>query len=159
VPLPASAQRVQNALAGLGLDASVVELPSSARTAQEAADSVGTTVGQIVKSLVFLCDGEPVLALVSGSNRLDVARLGAVAGGEIARADAAAVREATGYAIGGVPPVGHATRLPTFIDEDLLAYETVWAAGGTPHAVFEIAPDVLARAASASVATLRDGAG
>ena len=126
----------------------------STRTAEEAAAAVGANVGQIVKSLVFLADGRPILALVSGANRLDTAKLAQIAGAKITRADADTVREATGYAIGGVPPVGLATPLPVYCDRDLLQYAEVWAAAGTPHAVFSIAPETLARITSAQIVDL-----
>ena len=123
-----------------------------ARPAVQAAAAVGCELGQIVKSLVFLCDGEAVLALTSGSNRVDTARLGAVLGGTIMRADADGVREATGYAIGGTPPFGHARPLRAVADRDLLVYDTVWAAAGTPDTVFELTPSALMRASGAEVA-------
>lgn len=151
-----SARRVATALEQLGLPAEIVEFSESTRTAEEAAAAVGSTVGQIVKSLVFLVDGQPVLALVSGANRLESAKLAAVAGGNVSRADANTVRAATGYSIGGVPPVGHATSLPTYIDRDLLGYETVWAAAGTPNAVFSIVPADLVRITGGAVADLAE---
>jgi prolyl-tRNA editing enzyme YbaK/EbsC (Cys-tRNA(Pro) deacylase) len=115
-------------------------------------------VGQIVKSLVFTLDGTLVMALVSGRNRLDEQRLAAALGGtEVGRADATGVREATGYAIGGVPPFGHPRSLPTAIDEDLLDYDEVWAAAGTPRDVFALAPGDLARLTGGTVAVLRTG--
>ena len=156
--LKPAAARVQEALREAGLDATVLELPDSARTAEEAAAAVGTTVGSIVKSLVFSAAGEPVLALVSGANRLDTEKLSALAGAPVGRADAEAVRAATGFAIGGIPPLGHATPLRTWCDRELLEHETVWAAAGTPHAVFAIAPAALVRASGAVVADLAAGA-
>jgi Cys-tRNA(Pro) deacylase len=124
-----------------GVDIVVHEHPDGARTAEDAAAAVGVDVGQIVKSLVFLVDDEVVIALVSGPNRLDEKLLAAAAGGDkVGRASADAVRAATGYAIGGVPPFGHHTELRTFVDEDLLAYDVVWAAAGTPRHVFPITP-------------------
>jgi prolyl-tRNA editing enzyme YbaK/EbsC (Cys-tRNA(Pro) deacylase) len=157
VTLPASARRVQEELHRLGLEVAVVETPDSARTAAEAAEAVGATVGRIVKSLVFLVGGQPTLALVSGANQLDTARLAELAGGPVERASADVVREATGFAIGGVPPVAHATALRIYCDRDLLAYDTVWAAAGTPKTVFEIAPAELVRVTGAEVADLRPG--
>ena len=130
----------------------ILRFPEGTRTAAQAAAAVGCELGQIVKSLVFLCDGEAVLALTSGSNRVDTARLGAVFGGTITRADADGVREATGYAIGGTPPFGHARPLRAVADRDLLAYDTVWAAAGTPDTVFELTPGELLRASGAEVA-------
>ena len=134
------------------------EFPEGTRTADDAARAIGVEVGQIVKSLVFTLDGALVVALVSGKNRLDEARLARALGGSVVRrADANGVRAATGYAIGGVPPFGHPTQLPTAIDEDLLTYDVVWAAAGTPRDVFAIAPAELVRATGGTVADLRVG--
>ena len=152
--MSSSTERVRLALAERGLACEIIETQQSARTAQEAADAVGSTVGQIVKSLVFLCEGAGVMALGSGANRLDERKLGAVAGGKISRADADAVRDATGFAIGGVAPLGSTRPIRIFFDEDLLAFELVWAAAGTPSTVFAISPDELARATGAIVADL-----
>jgi prolyl-tRNA editing enzyme YbaK/EbsC (Cys-tRNA(Pro) deacylase) len=153
-PNPNSRERVRNALRAAGLACDIVETPDSTRTAVEAAAAVGASVGQIVKSLVFLCDGEPVLALVAGDNRLDEERLAELAGGRIARPDAARVREYTGFAIGGVAPVGSLEPLPVFCDADLLAHDHVWAAAGSPHAVFRVEPQALVAAAGAQVCEL-----
>jgi prolyl-tRNA editing enzyme YbaK/EbsC (Cys-tRNA(Pro) deacylase) len=150
-----SVQRVADALRAAGIDAEIKELSASTRTAEEAAAAIGTTVPRIVKSLVFLADGAPILALVSGSNRLDTDRLGTALGRAITRADAAAVRAATGFAIGGVPPIGHTTALDVLIDRDLLQYDVVWAAAGTPNAVFPIPPDALVSATSGHVVDLK----
>lgn len=139
-----TAQRIADALVALGVETRVIEFAESTRTAEEAAAAVGTTVGQIVKSLVFMADDLPLLALVSGANRLDPARLRDQIGALPRRASADQVRTATGYAIGGVPPIGHPQPLRTFIDRDLMQYETVYAAAGTPHTVFGIAPTTLA---------------
>lgn len=147
-------ERVIAALRAAGVDADVTEFAQSTRTAEEAAAAVGATVGQIVKSLVFLAGETPVLALVSGANRAGTERLAAVAGATIRRADADAVRAATGYSIGGVPPIGHATPLRTFLDADLMRYEVVWAAAGTPNAVFPITPAELQHISGAQVAEL-----
>lgn len=137
--LSRAATRVQSALEAAGVEARVVELPQSTRTAAEAAQAVGCEVGQIAKSLVFRdADGEAVLVITCGTNRVNEKRLG------LERASAELVREKTGYAIGGIPPVGHATPLRTFIDEDLLRFERIWAAAGTPNAVFELSPGELA---------------
>jgi Cys-tRNA(Pro) deacylase len=152
--MKASVQKVADALAQKGIQAEITEFSESTRTADEAAAAVGCTVGQIVKSLVFAVDGRPILVLVSGENRVDTHLLAAVAGGPITRANADAVREATGFSIGGVPPVGHATPLRIYLDRDLLQYERVWAAAGTPNAVFPIAPDELVRVTDAIVADL-----
>jgi len=123
----------------------VVELPATTRTAAEAAQAIGCQVGQIVKSLVFkaLESQRPILVVASGANRVDEARIGALIGERLAKADADFVRQRTGFVIGGVPPLGHAEPLQTFVDQDLLAYQEIWAAAGTPHAVFRLTPDDL----------------
>lgn len=136
----------------LGLTPEILRFPEGTRTAEQAAAAVGCELGQIVKSLVFLCDGQPVLALTSGANRVDTARLGELLGGKITRADADGVREATGYAIGGTPPFGHAQPLQAVVDRALLTYDTVWAAAGTPDTVFELTPDELLHASGAQAA-------
>ena len=154
-PLHKHARRVVDAAAALGLDLTVQAFPDGTRTADDAARAIGVDVGQIVKSLVFLADGAPVVALVSGSNQLDEAKLAAAAGASRSgRASAEQVREATGYPVGGVPPFGHASALPTFVDEDLLAFDVVWAAAGTPHHNFSIAPSELVRLSGGTVADL-----
>ena len=131
--LSRAAARVQSALNAAGIEARAVELPHSTRTAAEAAQAVGCEVGQIAKSLVFRdAGGEAVLVIASGTNRVNEKRLG------LERASADFVRQKTGYAIGGIPPVGHAAPLRTFIDEDLLRFDRIWAAAGTPNAVFEL---------------------
>jgi prolyl-tRNA editing enzyme YbaK/EbsC (Cys-tRNA(Pro) deacylase) len=154
--LPRSARRVRDALVELGLPADIVRLADSTRTAPEAAAAVGCELGAIVKSLVMrgTRSGAPVLALVSGSNRADEARLEAALGEPVERPDAAYVRETTGYSIGGIPPVGHPAPVRTLLDEDLLRHEVVWAAAGHPHAVFGIAPAALAEASGATVTRL-----
>jgi prolyl-tRNA editing enzyme YbaK/EbsC (Cys-tRNA(Pro) deacylase) len=133
----------------------VRQFPEGTRTASDAARAVGCEVGQIVKSLVFVAAGRPVVALVSGANRLDEARLASVAGQPVAKADAATARAATGYAIGGVPPFGHATDVPVFMDRDLLGYDRVWAAAGRPDSVFEIQPERLRELSNATVVDLK----
>ncbi len=145
--LSESARKVQAALQALGLPCQVVELPASTRTAPEAAQAVGCQVGQIVKSLVFRTQSSrrAVLVLVSGSNRVNEDRLAEVVGEAVVKAEAEFVREQSGFAIGGVPPVGHHRPLPTYIDQDLLQYAEVWAAAGTPHAVFKLNPHELPR--------------
>jgi Cys-tRNA(Pro) deacylase len=133
--------RVVEALRAGGITPDVREFPQSTRTAEEAAAAVGTTLGQIVKSLVFFADSSPVLVLVSGANRVDPAKLAAACGAQaVRRASADDVHRATGFAIGGVPPVGHARPLPTYLDRDLLQYDVVYASAGTHTAVFAIAP-------------------
>jgi prolyl-tRNA editing enzyme YbaK/EbsC (Cys-tRNA(Pro) deacylase) len=141
--LPPAAARVQAALRATGSDATVVLMPDSARTAPEAAAACGVELGQIVKSLVFQGTQGLWLILVAGDNRVHEKRLGRLLDDGLSRADADAVRAATGYAIGGIPPLGHATPLPVVMDETLLRFETVWAAAGTPHAVFPEAPATL----------------
>ncbi len=149
-------QRVIDAGAALGLEVVPRHFPAGAKTAQDAADAIGCEVGQIVKSLIFGVDGEVVLAYVSGSNQLDEAKLAAAAGGErCARVDANVVREATGYPIGGVPPIGHATALRAFVDSDLLQYDEVWAAAGTWNDVFPLHPSELARVSDGPVIDIR----
>ncbi len=145
--LSASARKVQEALDALGLNLEVKELPHSTRTATEAAQAVGCDVGQIVKSLVFKTkrSGRPILVLVSGKNRVDERKIEALLQEPLGKADADFVREQTGFAIGGVPPLGHIKKLTTYIDRDLLIYEEVWAAAGTPHAVFCLSPAELMR--------------
>jgi prolyl-tRNA editing enzyme YbaK/EbsC (Cys-tRNA(Pro) deacylase) len=140
--LPRSARRVQEALHALGVDVDVRELEDSTRTAPEAAAAVGCELGAIVKSLVFrgASSGRPLLALVSGANRADEGALEEAFGEPVERPDADWVREVTGFAIGGIPPVGHATAMPVLVDEDLLAYPEVWCAAGTPRSIFGLAP-------------------
>jgi prolyl-tRNA editing enzyme YbaK/EbsC (Cys-tRNA(Pro) deacylase) len=147
--------RFEEWLAGVDLGVSVRRFPEGTRTATDAARAVGCEVGQIVKSLVFVAGGRPVVALVSGSNRLDEARLGALAGTPVTKADAAVARDATGYAIGGVPPFGHATDIPVYMDRDLLGYASVWAAAGRPDSVFEIQPERLREMSKATVVDLK----
>ncbi len=146
-------RRVQQAAEGLGLAVRVVEMGQSTRTAEDAAAACGCAVGQIIKSLVFRGkqSGKPVLLLVSGANRVDQKGVAASIGEALDRPDANFVREVTGFAIGGIPPFGHAQRLPTWVDKDLLQYETVWAAAGSPEAVFEVDPRQLAEAIGATV--------
>jgi len=144
-------ERVVSAAAAHGLVIEPRQFPDSTRTAAEAAAAIGVPVGAIVKSLVWAVDGRPVLALVSGENQLDEKKLAVAAGGATAsRPDAAVVREATGFPIGGVPPFGHSTPLPAYVDVDLLAYEVVWAAAGTPHVNFPITPADLIRLTQAA---------
>jgi prolyl-tRNA editing enzyme YbaK/EbsC (Cys-tRNA(Pro) deacylase) len=133
----------------------VRSFPEGTRTATDAARAVGCELGQIVKSLVFVAAGRPVVALVSGSNRLDEKRLGAVAGTPVAKADAEIARLSTGFSIGGVPPFGHATDVPVFMDSDLLGHDVVWAAAGRPDSVFEIAPERLRELSGATIVDLK----
>lgn len=149
-----TASRFEEWLEAQGLELPVRTYPAGTRTAEDAARAIGCDVAQIVKSLVFTAGGRPVIALVSGSNRLDVERLEALAGAPVARADADVARSATGYAIGGVPPFGHATALPVYMDRDLERHDVVWAAAGRPDAVFPISPARLATLSGARVERL-----
>ena len=151
-----NAQRVVDfASSSFGVSLDVHEFPDGTRTAEDAARAIGVVVGQIVKSLVFLADGAAVVALVSGANQLDEAKLAAASGASTTgRASAEQVRDATGYPVGGVPPFGHATSLATFVDEDLLGFDVVWAAAGTPHLNFSITPAELVRLSGGTVADL-----
>ena len=138
--LSSSAQKVQEQIRSLGYDYTVIEHAESTRTAQEAADRAGCELGQIVKSLIFKGrqSGKPILVLTSGANRVDEQRISEYAREPIGRADADFVRAVTGFAIGGVPPLAHAQEMETYIDEDFLQYPTIWAAAGTPNAIFEL---------------------
>lgn len=150
-----NARRVVEAARALGLDIEPQEFDEHTRTAEDAARTIGVSVGQIVKSLVFLVDDEPVLALVSGDNLLDEKKLAGAAGGStVVRPDADAVRNATGFPVGGVPPLGHAHPLRVFVDEDLLGYDVAWAAAGTPHCNFPVAPAELVKATGGVVCDL-----
>ena len=148
---------VQAELTRSGLDCQVIEMPDSTRTAQEAADAIVTTIAQIVKSLVFRgkSSGQAVLALVSGSNRVSEARLAQVLGEAVEKADGDFVRAQTGFAIGGVPPLGHIQALRTVIDADLLQYDHIWAAAGTPHAVFQLSAASLQPMTGGQVAEIK----
>ena len=157
-PKPA-VEKVQAAITEHGLDRRVIELPVHARTSQQAADALGVTVGQIVKSLVFTADDRPVLVAASGANRVDERRLGELAGGKIRRGDPATVKRATGYTIGGVPPIALASALPVYVDRDLLGYELVYAAAGLPECVFPIAPQELVRATGGTVVDIKEAGG
>jgi prolyl-tRNA editing enzyme YbaK/EbsC (Cys-tRNA(Pro) deacylase) len=145
--LSASAQRFQDALKGLGFSLQVVELPDSTRTAVEAAQAIGCQLGQIVKSLVFKAkrSERPILVIASGTNRVNERAIEALIGEPLGKADADFVRTRTGFVIGGVPPVGHSEPLQTFIDQDLLVFDEIWAAAGTPNAVFWLTPQDLVR--------------
>jgi len=152
-----SAQKVQQALQAMNLPCQVVELPDSTRTAVEAAQAVGCEVAQIVKSLIFMGveSSHPILVVASGVNRVNETRLAFLAGEAIKKADAEFVRAQTGFAIGGIPPIGLANQITTFIDQDLLAYQAVWAAAGTPHAVFKLDPAFLERMTGGTVTTIK----
>lgn len=146
------AERFAAATAHLGL--APQRMPDSTHTAAEAAAAVGCEVGAIVKSLVFLADGEPVLVLVSGDNRADLAALGATLDARIEKADAATVKSATGYSIGGVPPIGHPRPVCTIVDDDLLRFDTVWSAAGDAQSVFPASPRDLVTWSDGLLATI-----
>ncbi len=156
MPLSSSAQKVQDALDAFGLHLQVVELPASTRTAVEAAQAIGCQVGQIVKSLIFkgVQTARPVLVIASGPNRVNEKRIADLLGEPLGRADADFVRQHTGFVIGGVPPVGLAEPIETFIDQDLLQYPQIWAAAGTPNAVFALTPQDLVRIVTGRVVSI-----
>lgn len=151
------ARRLQAALDAYGLDLKVVELAASTRTSQEAAEAIGCTVAQIAKSLIFRAgeSDRPVLVIASGTNRVDEKKVAALAGEKIGKADADFVRQKTGYVIGGVPPVGHATPPITLLDEDLARFDEIWAAAGSPNAVFRLTPADLTRMTGVGFADIR----
>ena len=150
--------RVVQAAKERGLEITTRRFPEGTKTAQDAANAIGVSLGQIVKSLVFAFDGEIVMAFVSGANQLDEKKLAQAAGGlKCSRVDADAVREATGFPIGGVPPFGHATQLRVFVDPDLLQYDEVWAAAGTWNDNFGAAPADIVRVAGGVVTDLKRG--
>ncbi|WP_193188582.1 YbaK/EbsC family protein [Nisaea sediminum] len=151
-----SVNRVKAAAEAAGLATEILRMPDSTRTAEEAATACGCEVGQIVKSLIFKGaeSGELKLLLVSGSNQVDLGKAAALAGEPLERADPKEVREITGFAIGGVAPIGHLLPVASWMDEDLLGYGKIWAAAGAPNAVFETEPDALRDAAGATVAKL-----
>ena len=156
-PLKDSAQRVQAALGEFGFDFHVREFPASTRSAADAAAAIGCTLAQIVKSLIFRAEssGQPVLVLAGGGNRVDEAAVGALIGEPIQRAKPDFVREVTGFAIGGVPPVGHWTKPLTLIDRDLMELGEIWAAAGTPNAVFSLTPEQLVSMTAGRVADIK----
>jgi prolyl-tRNA editing enzyme YbaK/EbsC (Cys-tRNA(Pro) deacylase) len=157
MPLSPTAQKVQDLLTSLGFTCQVIEFQESTRTAQEAADRAGCTLGQITKSLIFKgrTTGKPILVLTSGANRVDEKRFSEYAGEPIGRADADFVRTVTGFAIGGVPPLGHAQKMDTYIDQDLMQFNTIWAAAGTPNAIFELTPDSLQKMTDGKVVKVK----
>jgi prolyl-tRNA editing enzyme YbaK/EbsC (Cys-tRNA(Pro) deacylase) len=157
MPLSPSAQKIQDLLNTLGYNYTVIEHAESTRTAQEAADRAGCELGQIVKSLIFKGNdsGKPILVLTSGANRVDEKRIHEYAGEAIGRPNADFVRAVTGYAIGGVPLVGHAQPMETYIDEDFLGYQTVWAAAGTPNAIFELKTEDLQKMTNGRVVRVK----
>ena len=155
--LSSSARKVQDALTDQGFDCTVTELSGSTRTALEAALAVGCEVGQIVKSLIFKCkkSNTAILVVASGSNRVDVRKISGILSEPVKMADVDFVRKKTGFAIGGVPPLGHSERLKTFIDEDLFGFEEIWAAAGNPHALFKLTPDELVKMTDGLVTSVK----
>ena len=155
--LSSSAQKIQDQLRSLGYDYTVIEHSESTRTAQEAADRAGCELGQIVKSLIFKGkdSGKPILVLTSGANRVDEKRISEYAREPIGRADADFVRATTGFAIGGVPPFGHIQKMETYVDEDFLQYRTIWAAAGTPNAIFELKTEDLEKMTNGKVVQVK----
>jgi prolyl-tRNA editing enzyme YbaK/EbsC (Cys-tRNA(Pro) deacylase) len=155
--LSPSAQKIQNLLNSLGYAYTVIEHTESTRTAQEAADRAGCELGQIVKSLIFRgkSSGKPILVLTSGANRVDEKRISRYAEETIGRADADFVRTVTGFAIGGVPPIGHAEKMETYLDEDFLSYQTIWAAAGTPNAIFELKTEDLQKMTNGKIVQVK----
>ncbi|MGQ9477127.1 MAG: YbaK/EbsC family protein [Candidatus Bipolaricaulia bacterium] len=154
--LSPSAQKVQEALKALSLPYQVIELPETTRTAAEAAKAIGCEVGQIAKSLIFETGQthRPILVIASGAHRVNEEKLASLLGEPVEKADAAFVHQRTGFVIGGVPPVGHLEPLETFIDARLMRYERIWAAAGTPHAVFELDPADLVRMTGGRIVSL-----
>jgi prolyl-tRNA editing enzyme YbaK/EbsC (Cys-tRNA(Pro) deacylase) len=150
-----SAERVQAELKALGAAGEVLELAASTRTSQEAAAAIGTTVARIAKSLVFLAGDQPVLVIASGVNRVSLEKLKGALGRAAKRPDAETVKRLTGYPIGGVAPIGHATPMRVLIDRDLFQHEEIWAAAGTPKAVFRTTPEELVRITAGTVADVR----
>lgn len=155
--LSSSAQKVQQALKAHGVACQVVEMQQTTRSAQEAADVVGCQVGQIAKSLIFKSKqtNQPILVIASGPNRVNEKKISHLISEPLGKADADFVREHTGFAIGGVPPLGHPRALRTFIDEDLLRFDTIWAAAGTPNAVFKLTPDELQKITNGVVISIK----
>ncbi|HZD18021.1 MAG TPA: YbaK/EbsC family protein [Actinomycetota bacterium] len=155
--MSSGSERFLRAARVLGHDLEVRRFPEGTRTATDAARAIGCHVGQIVKSLVFMADGHAILALTSGANRVDTSRLAALVGAaEVRRAHPEEARAATGFAVGGTPPFGHPTPIPTYLDRDLLAHEQVWAAAGTPDSVFRASPVELQRVALARAADFKE---
>ncbi|HHV97958.1 MAG TPA: YbaK/EbsC family protein [Clostridiaceae bacterium] len=155
--LKKSAERVQAVLNQFGFDLNVVEFSDSTRTAQEAANAIGCTVGQIAKSLIFKgkTSQKPILIIASGINRINEKAIKEYIGEKLEKADAEFVLEHTGFAIGGIPPVGHTKPITTFIDEDLMQYDEIWAAAGTPNAVFKLTPKILVEITKGSIVNVK----
>ena len=158
MPLSPSVQKVEDALTARGFTGEIRELAQSTRSAAEAAAALGCRVDQIAKSLIFrgIESDRVVLVIASGANRVDEAKVAAILGEPITKADAAFVRGRTGFAIGGVPPIGHAAPLHTLIDEDLLKWQEIWAAAGTPNAIFRLTPAKLVAMTGGHVAQIAE---
>jgi prolyl-tRNA editing enzyme YbaK/EbsC (Cys-tRNA(Pro) deacylase) len=154
--LSRSAQKIQDALRAAGAAFEVVELPDSTRTAVDAARAIGCSVAQIAKSIVFRTSAgkQPVMVVASGAHRINEKKVAEAVGATIEKADADFVREKTGFSIGGVPPIGHASPIPVLIDEDLLRSGDIWAAAGTPHSVFKISADELVKITNGKVISI-----
>jgi prolyl-tRNA editing enzyme YbaK/EbsC (Cys-tRNA(Pro) deacylase) len=157
MPLSPTAKRVQDLLTDHGFAVQVIEFAESTRTSKEAAERAGCSLGQITKSLIFRgqTSGKPILVLTSGANRVDEERISQYAGEPIGRADADFVQDVTGFAIGGVPPLGHVRQMEAYLDEDLMQYSTIWAAAGTPKAIFQLTPLQLQQMSGARVARVK----
>jgi prolyl-tRNA editing enzyme YbaK/EbsC (Cys-tRNA(Pro) deacylase) len=156
-PLKPSAEKVQQAVLDLGFDFTILEFSETTRTSADAAEAIGCTIGQIAKTLVFrtVDSRQPVLIIASGANRVDEKKLGEVLGEPIKKANANFVRDETGFAIGGIPPIGHLAPLTTLIDRDLFQYSQIWAAAGTPNAVFPLTPDALEKMTGGKVISIQ----
>jgi prolyl-tRNA editing enzyme YbaK/EbsC (Cys-tRNA(Pro) deacylase) len=154
--LSGSARKVQDALAACGVNCSVIEMPAMTRTAKQAAATIGCTVAQIAKSIVFRAvpSRSPILVIASGTNRVNVERIQEIVGEAVEIADADYVREMTGFVIGGVPPVGHVSPIRTVVDADLLKSDVIWAAAGTPRSVFQLTPQDLQKITDGTVAQI-----
>ena len=155
--LSPSAQKVQDTLQSLGFNLQVIEFEQTTRTSVEAAQAVGCEVGQIAKSLIFKGkqSGKAILIIASGANRVDEKKIKSILGEKVEKPDADFVREQTGFVIGGVPPVGHTQKLETLIDEDLLKFDEIWGAAGTPNAVFKLAPQELVKMTGGKIANIK----
>jgi prolyl-tRNA editing enzyme YbaK/EbsC (Cys-tRNA(Pro) deacylase) len=155
--LSSSAEKVQDAMKQLGFEYRVVELPATTRSAADAANAIGCRVEQIAKSIIFRTRNtdRPVLVIASGVNRVNEKKVGELLSEPIGKADADFVRKTTGFAIGGIPPLGHLQKMEIFIDEDLLNHDAIWAAAGTPHAVFKLLPADLVKMTGARVTSIK----
>lgn len=164
LPMPASATRAERiakvaaALTAAGLNADIITLEKDTSTSALAAQALGCSIAQIAKSLVFrrVCDAAPVLAILSGADRADINKLSEAAGGEVQKANAAYVKETTGYEIGGVPPLGHSAPMQVFVDQNLLSHQVTYAAAGSPYAIFPADPQDLAKAANAKIVDIAE---